>query len=1286
MPVIETRIQHEYIMKEFLCRREEEGGLGYRETDPNIVSPDLFIPSQLTEFVQEANPIVWKSLMSKFHQDEIALGEALKEEVKARLLDSSNAATFLNKNRTITFEGETVPLFFVSGTELGGDTDFKKNIFAAVEEMPHNIVSDGITLLKIRPDVSFFVNGIFLGYMELKSVTNGQWAATKGRGKVITDYLEAVKGMADRERMHPNEVASEHKTTLQIFEKSIHLVATDVSKTYVLRGIANYFDEARKGFYDRTLTITQYRPEIEKNFKIYPLSNIPLSQTERFEEVMRNLYSKKMIEREILYYNFLQYNYKMERGKRVRTSNRGTLISPRPKQKFGCDKVINRVREMLEKEQDADFYARKLRQELEALDVSADMIEEIIRKRDSYYNNKYVYSLLMQYAAGFGKSNIIGWTALQLKDMRFHNAWAYDKILIVVDRLQLRDQLDTMMYNMNIDKSMFVEARDQKTFVEALTDTRRIIVVNIQKFLDLQNAINKSGKKLKKMRVAFLIDEIHRSNTGENNREMINIFDQLQEAIVTSAEHNGTSKKKNLIIGFTATPSEKILARYGEFKSDRIHIPLWMPFDSYTMREAIEDGYILDPTKHIIPVVTTMHFELPEGVNPTDDDQRISLEKARIYSNPERMEKLARFIVNRLVSLVYGKIHGTGKAMLAVSSIPNAISYCNIIRRMMERKCEDPKYRRYKDAPIAIVYSDNQEYEASSSMNNNMSEEQVIQNFKQAKNGLIIVVDKLQTGFDEPKLHTLFLDKEISDINAIQTISRVNRTCKYKEDCHILDLSWQNVNVENIKEAFKTYCGTTVSGFNPEAEARLIGEQYNDLVSTEPYKRWFEAYKANRNDVSFMLQMEDGLRQWIRIQFERAAQEEKTQGADNVSNEAKRIRRLVGRYGSSLMMLEDVYEIDEKFYDDIFLKFWEVYCYIYRGLMNNNNDDVIHPDIETDDEIPGITISEGEDNGEDDEPEEEHGREERIPSGNSSSTPEQDILEMIRRWNEREELSAEEVQKWLSEIRKMFDSFQADTRFMAVIHDKTFSSELKQEEYRKMLNRYRRSLSQREDIEQVMQFKKMLAENADQLYDMFLDYCNGGLDEGISEPSLFDQELSIESEPDDVIDGLKFETEEEYLAARKKYFESHPDAPIAKDIECLDLVMKKENALDILAGTKKLEYREYSPFYISRLVDKNVAKYIQDHVDDDDVLTFCNDLRQVKKIHFHDYNNSWILDVECTYVDVFSINRRDIEFLQDKYGAHDFDENLEYFEQNHVKDRPRLFYLAIGKVLSNNLE
>jgi len=921
----------------------------------------------------------------------------------------------------------------------------------------------------------------------LKSVTNGQHAATHGRGKIIGNYLESVKGMAEREHINADNMKADHKSTLQIFEKAIHIVATDISETYVLRGLASYFDDARKEFYDRTTSITQFRPEIEREFKIYPISSPLLSETERFEETMRNLYGKKMVEREILYYNFLKYSYKKEKrnGKweRVRTSNRGTLIAPRPKQKFGCDKMLMRVKEMLDKEKAADFYPRRLRRELEALGVDSNTIDRIISSREAYSNNKYVYSLLLQYAEGFGKSNIIGWTALQLKDMRHEGQWAYDKILIVVDRLQLRDQLDAMMTDMNIDKSMFVEAVDQKTFVEALSDTRRIIVVNIQKFLELRNALHKSGKKLGKMRVAFLIDEIHRSNTGENNREMLDIFEQLQASLCAEAEASGEGrKKKNLIIGFTATPSEKVLARFGEFKSDRAQIPLWIPFDSYTMSEAIADGYILDPTSHIIPVATTMHFELPAGVDPDEESRQLTIAKEKIYANKERMEKLAQFIVNRLVSLVYGKIRGTGKAMLAVSSIPNAINYCTIIRRLMAEKCQDAKYSRYKDAPISIVYSDNQAYEDSQSMNNGVPESEVIDNFKKAKNGLIIVVDKLQTGFDEPKLHTLFLDKEITDINAIQTISRVNRRCKYKEECHIVDLSWRNVNVKNIKEAFKKFCGTVVSQFDPQAEARLIEENYSDLCSSEPYGRWFDAYKKHRNDVTFMLQMEDGLRQWIRIQFERAAEAE---GDDSpqATNEAKRLRRTVGKYGASLMMLEDVYEIASKYKDGLFLKFWEIYCRIYRSLMTDGASGILHPDIETDDEIPGITISES-------VPPEEGGDEgggDTPPARGTGGTNRQNLLDIINRWNSQEQLTAEEKQKWQEEIEKMFDTFRSDESFMAVMRDTTFTFDVKHEGYCKVLNRYRRSLSQRADIEKVQLFKQMISDNADQLLDMFIE-------------------------------------------------------------------------------------------------------------------------------------------------------------------------------------------------------
>lgn len=122
--MIETELQHKEIMP-FFCRPEESGGLGYRETEPNIVTDDLFIPSQLAEFVKSADPQTWKSLLSNHHGNEQELALALKNTIKKGILESSNVAVWLNAHKTITFEGETVPLYLVSGTELGGDVDFR---------------------------------------------------------------------------------------------------------------------------------------------------------------------------------------------------------------------------------------------------------------------------------------------------------------------------------------------------------------------------------------------------------------------------------------------------------------------------------------------------------------------------------------------------------------------------------------------------------------------------------------------------------------------------------------------------------------------------------------------------------------------------------------------------------------------------------------------------------------------------------------------------------------------------------------------------------------------------------------------------------------------------------------------------------------------------------------------------------------------------------------------------------------------------------------------------------
>ncbi len=1265
--MIETELQNDYVM-DFLCRRAD--GLGYREVKNTTVNNDLFIPADLKEFVSGQTPVAWRNLKQKHGGDEQEVMQVLMDELKRRVMESTNVAVFLNKNRSITLEGEQLQVIYVSGTELSGDEEFEKNIFSAVQEMSYRYDHNGAKQFAIRPDVSFFVNGIFLGYLELKSVSNGQNARRHGRDKITADYLEAMQAYA--RLADGNDVKQTlRRNMLRIFEKSIHLVSTDINETYVLRNVAQFFDETKKGFYDGTLTISDYRPNINKVFKPYPLSDESMPQEARFEEVMTALYSKKMIEKEILYYNFLQYSYQekadgTKKAKKERTSNTGRLISPRPKQKYGCDKIMRRVREMLDHEQEPDYFINKLRNDLTQMGASAEKIEKIIADRQAYCNNKYVYSLLLQYAAGFGKSNIIGWTALQLKDMRYHGEWAYDKVLIVVDRLQLRDQTDTMMMNMNIDKAMFTEARDQKEFIKALTDKRRIIVVNIQKFLDLQDALKRAGKELKQMRVAFLIDEIHRSNTGDSHEQMVSTFDQLHD-VFDANEGNVLGRKKNLIVGFTATPSEKVLARFGEYYGGENINQLWIPFDSYTMSEAIKDGYILDPTKHIIPIPTKMHFELPEVLDGITMDEaekvKVVLAMKKIYENKDRMKELSRIIVNRLVSLVYGKIHGQGKAMLAVTSIPIAIDYCKMIRQMMAQKCQSKRYEKYKDAPIAIVYSDNQNYESCSSMNGNMSEEKVIQNFKQAKNGLIIVVDKLQTGFDEPKLHTLFLDKEIRDINAIQTISRVNRTCKYKDECHIVDMSYGSANIKNIREAFRMFCDMVVSDFDPKEERRVMMEMYDQLRSEYLFVRWFDKFKASLslpNNTMTMMAIDSDMRQWIKAAIKRA--EEQMQGeADDeeesvsMDDDAKKLRRLIGRYNGELLMLDGVMDVDAKYKEEAFGMFWLRYCEMYRSETKTDSTSV-GIEVDYDDEwgfvTAGLDLPSEEENTHEEADEEDDG-DEGAEDGSKNRKPGKkpkkkviDFAELVDALNDNEEVTAEEIAMWKGSKQKFYDQMSADAEFVAMIKDDNFEREQIEKAYQKQLRKFKRGM-ERMGIPQPRLFGQMLDENAEQIFDDFCETIN---------PS---PEVVVELTP------YPFETSDYALSMiaedSGRQVDYHPSDNLAGSMKAL--AIRQPWASLIACGVKDVELREsMTPpckrFMIAASGIKERLEYLPPFVQD-----AVNKLIENGVMPPYEY---WPTKAIIGYVDIERVTYDDVDSIwaEGHYG-------IKYVLSNaHVLDEP----------------
>ena len=1002
----ETQIQDKFLI-DFITQQAD--GLQMREIKANTVSPDLIATNDLLEFLSttELNKIGWKQLVRKYSGDSKKLLDEIVEVLQSKIKESTNMAIFLNSNKSFTFDGVKLYLFYSSGSEVVGDGLFEQNIFSVAPEYPYKFSYQGRQLFSFRPDLTFFVNGFYIGYSEFKSTYNNQNASKHGRGKVIADYLDAVQ-QYDKIAGSNDVNLSIRKSFLRIFEKAIFITATDLNDTFVIRDIGYLNSEIRALIKEGKYDFEDYKNKAKAIFKSYPVSNKKLDRMERFVEIFQALYSKKMLEKEILYYNFIEKEIETINGKREFKNVKGKLISPRPKQKFGTDKIIAKVDEFLEYESDDDYFLNKLKDQLAG--VGEDKRNELIAKRQKYQNNKNVYSLLLQYAAGFGKSNIIGWSTLQLKDLKRDGKYVYDKVMIVVDRLQLRDQITAKMYNMNVNNKMFIEASNQKSFIEALSSDTRIVIVNLQKFGSIKDILDPEVvKKLANFRIAFLIDEIHRSQSGDQHEDMVSLFDELQSSFDKAEEYKMIKKKKNLIVGFTATPSDHTLVRFGEFNHITEGDKIWVPFDSYTMKEAIEDGYILNPLKGIVPVSAKMYFEKPENAAEGfegDIDTGIDIEgkkyairKTKIYSDPKRIEAISKWIVDRLVNVVYGQIRGTGKAMLAVSSKQNAIKYKENIDRIYNEIVQLPKYKRFEKAPVYIVYSDDQENTTSSNLNNGLVEKKVIEDFGLCKNGLMIVVDKLQTGFDEPKLHTLFLDKEIQGINAIQTISRVNRTCKDKNDCKIIDFSYKNVNIKNIKKAFEHFSNIVVSDFDPLGDEKLLGGIYLDLIKSKPYLKYFGNFRTNLKDeskIKEVLDVQNGIISFIK--------------SNEIEDEAKNLKKKIGNYFRILNLIENVITVEVKLCDKVFLEFWHRFNIEYRNI-NKTGEIVDDVEIYFDNKIGFVDIKSGVENSD----------EAKKKALNEGKNYRYNILSIIAKRNQEELELETKIEEFENKIDSLFD-------------------------------------------------------------------------------------------------------------------------------------------------------------------------------------------------------------------------------------------------------------------------
>jgi len=426
------------------------------------------------------------------------------------------------------------------------------------------------------------------------------------------------------------------------------------------------------------------------------------------------------------------------------------------------------------------------------------------------------------------------------------------------------------------------------------------------------------------------------------------------------------------------------------------------------MKEAIEDGFILNPLKNIVPVASKMLFDLPTNLlEGFTEKEYKDAQKKQIYENRDRIDAIAKYVADLLVKDVYRKIHGTGKAMLAVYSIKSAIAYKQAVTKYFNALVQEPKYAKYAEAPIHIVYSRNQDEQSATGLNNGLSEEKVMQSFALNKNGLMIVVAKLQTGFDEKKLHTLFLDKEIKGISAIQTISRVNRTTKYKNDCKIVDFSYNNVNVQNIKDAFEYFSNVVVSDFDPFGDKKVLDLLFIELKKSDTFDKFFMVFRAiyddktKRDDPESYLDFESSLKKYIDANPKRTA-----------DTKAK-----AAQYFTILNRIEYVIELDAKYSEPIFLFFWRKFNTLYN--MMHRSEDIKDPiEVYFDDRIGIIEV-------ETHPPEKKKKKALELAKGPESNSSHQfDILAIIEARNEQEAITGSLIQDFETKIKDFFDYVQ----------------------------------------------------------------------------------------------------------------------------------------------------------------------------------------------------------------------------------------------------------------------
>jgi type I restriction enzyme R subunit len=440
---------------------------------------------------------------------------------------------------------------------------------------------------------------------------------------------------------------------------------------------------------------------------------------------------------------------------------------------------------------------------------------------------------LIQHSAGSGKSNSIAWLAHQLIGLTKDGKPVFDSIIVVTDRRILDQQIrDTVKQFAQVGATVghAEHSGDLRRFIEA---GKKIIITTLQKFPFVLDEI---GSEHRGRDFAIIIDEAHSSQGGRTSAKMNMALSGItaeDEDETFEDQINRLMESRKLLrnasyFAFTATPKNKTLEMFGEPHPQPDGTVKHRPFHSYTMKQAIQEGFILDVLAHYTPVKS--YYKL---IKTVEDDPEFDVKKAhkklrRFVEGHEHAIRLkAEIMVDHFHEQVIAKrkIDGQARAMVVTGSIKQAIEYFHAFQTYLaERKSP---YR------AIVAFSGEHEHDGvtvTEASLNGFPSQQIPDKIREDPYRFLICADKFQTGYDEPLLHTMYVDKPLSGVKAVQTLSRLNRAHPHKHDTFVLDF----INdPETIRQAFEPYYRTTILA--DETDPNKLHDLKADLDAYQVY-------------------------------------------------------------------------------------------------------------------------------------------------------------------------------------------------------------------------------------------------------------------------------------------------------------------------------------------------------------------------------------------------------------------------------------------------------------------